>query len=140
MKKTLSALIILLSTSSAFAEPIPDGCYVAFNDPNYCYESFTGLYEWIDYSEQSNVAKYGSPMAAIIKSWSKEKSDSTYWYNNYLSEFNARNSCANNYNSLLASNNSLVTDYNNLVTPYNKNLALIKKLRKACGAKCKKIK
>jgi hypothetical protein len=66
----------------------------------------------------------------------------------------AFNSCDNAYKLLLADRNKIASDqnlcssqYNNLLSPYNtlvsrskSDSTLIKKLRKACGSKCKKIK
>lgn len=134
MRAIALLLSFLIFVSNVKAEQIPDGCYVAFNNPGFCYESPSGFYEWSAFGDKNNTnLKYGYAAGAIILR--AKELDSTL------------NICNSDYNTLLAERNSIasqnstcIADYNNLVTPYNKNLALIKKLRKACGSKCKKIK
>lgn len=156
MKKILALLLVSMFASVAKAEQIPDGCYVADyyrTDP--CYNSPSALFEWTAFTDRSiGVAKYGPVVETIIfrsSSFENSLNSCNSSYNNLLADRNSISaqlgSCNSNYNNLLADRNSIaaqqstcVTDYNNLVAPYNKNLALIKKLRKACGSKCKKIK
>lgn len=142
MKKLVLALCML--PSIAAAEFLPNGCYVAFNNPDYCWQPIDGKVEWLASTDRTFLmAKHGH-IEALIYDWYQWKS-LVGLYKEELDRATA--ACSANFNALLAQRDALsaqystlVDQYNGLVTPYNKNLALIKKLRRACGTKCKKIK
>lgn len=132
MKKLVLALCML--PSIAAAEYMPRGCYVAFDNPDYCWQPRDGVVQWLTGPDRSNQGYlYGGAVETIIYHAYKLNLDVT-------AAVNEQNACIDDYNALYAQNTSCVDQYNALVTPYNKNLALIKKLRRACGVKCKKIK
>lgn len=137
MKKLIIALILI--PSIAVAEFLPDGCYVAHyyrSDP--CWYSLTSVYQWNEQLALQN--NYGNAVSNIaLKSFDEER---------------LKNSCLNDLAVADAENVLCVSDYNDLVNDYsalsasesalrqslNKANAYAKKLKKACGVKCKKIK
>jgi hypothetical protein len=133
MRKIIALLALIPTIASA--EFIPVGCYVADyyrTDP--CWYSNSAFYQWTAYDNQNTaVLIYGSPVAAIIQ--------------NAANEQTAKNACLNNLdNAIIAyqSESKRADDNYNFAiyyqTEFNKQLSYAKKLKKACGSKCKKIK
>lgn len=141
--RTLLGLVlaILVSASVVRAEYLPDGCYVAFYDTSRCWSAFDGVAQWTVYPDRSLGAyHYGDAVEAIIWAHAGEQGLKQACYNDY-------NSLLANYNSVTSDRSTCIDDYNSLVDQYNGQLeslsrsaALIKKLRRACGKKCRKIK
>lgn len=98
------------------------GCFVDFTNPNVC--SNLDIICGTNYN--SNYLSGGYTIAQLCDKY------------NVASALASSNYEASQ--SYLAQYNSLVGTHNGLVTNYNSQLKLIKKLRKACGTKCKKIK
>lgn len=107
---------------------LPEGCYVAYTDPDYCYEvGYGNTMHWTEGSDQALLAqRYGWAMA-LVMSASFETGQQL-------------DLCLNDYNGLVDQFNVNVNDYNYLLGKYKKQVTLVKKLRKACGVPCKKIK
>jgi hypothetical protein len=113
MKKSLATL----ATLACLAMPTTaaaDGCWVNFNNPNYCSNEL--LYCTFDF--QLDMALYGPQIA-----------DACYTIAVLAGE---RDSCVSDFNSL-------VFDYNGLVDQYNAKDALITKLKKKIRKLKKKI-
>jgi hypothetical protein len=134
MRSILVATLILIP-SLASAEFIPAGCYVADyyrTDP--CWSSYSAFYEWNNYNNSSlTVSYYGGPVATIIQAVQNEQT--------------AKNACLNQRDALInafgeeqnrANNNYDIAVY--YQGEYSKQASYAKKLKKACGTKCKKIK
>lgn len=113
MKKIFA--FILLIPSIALADYIPNGCYVSYANPGYCYQVPTGSF--IQWTESSNanslVPSYGQILATIIGS--------------YANEIEA---CNYDYNTLLAKSNTDVADYNALLAQFNAQAKKIASLNK----------
>ncbi len=149
------ALSLLLTVNIAKAEQIPDGCYVSFDNPGYCWSAYTGFYEWTAFANEFDTRyKYGNAMAAVIE-------DGKEYTNLY-------NICLADYGAMLASRNAISSQYDNLANAYNTNegsrqewiaygnaqanlaaynaellkkeKARSKKLKKLCGSRCAKVK
>lgn len=153
MKRAL--LLALFVPAVATAELLPDGCYVAFNNPGSCYTSQSGFYEWDAWPNRSfGVMKYGYAVEAIIYQWDLAADAAELCvsdYNGLVNDYNAllaqKNALAGNVNALNTQSVALqnqVNDLNAQLAGYNETslrwAKLVSKLRKACGAKCKKIK
>lgn len=124
----LVALGMFVQFSDAQADiPLPDGCYVAANNPYVCFTGPTGAVpSWTSSNDANMLAsRYGQAIAAIIAR--------NFDLNIYLA--NAEASAAQSNAEL----NTCIDDYNGLVSPFNHQLSLIKKLRKKCGKACKNI-
>jgi hypothetical protein len=122
MKNVIFVLIsIFFFTKTSEAEAIPPGCYVADSyrtDP--CWTSYDGYYAWsYNINRYLGAEKYGSAMEAIIHDW-------------YI-QTNSLNLCVNDVNTMVTSNNTSLI----VIQAQTK---LIKKLRKKCGAACKRVK
>jgi len=125
MKRLLLALLIPMS---AMAEQLPAGCYVADyyrTDP--CWSPTLGPAEVSFYvNPAQSVNFYGGAISELVYNF-----------------FNA-DSRAFNCNQSLTDNESnrqqWIAYANDQATKAKKNDALIKKLRKACGSKCARIK
>lgn len=130
MKKLILALALVPSV--AVAEFLPAGCYVAhYYRTDACWFSPTGVYEWAEPLANQNL--YGSPVSTVMQRFFEEQS--------------LKNSCLASLSVAETEYNSCAVDYNNLIdvkntalSAYAKTNAYAKKLKKACGAKCKKIK
>lgn len=94
MKKiALLLLTSILFPVASFADSIlPDGCYVSYQNPNYCYEVPTGQNLIWTYSTDSNVLVpiYGQILATIIGHYSNEVNQCSLDYNNLLAFSNAQ--------------------------------------------------
>lgn len=135
--------------TSVFAEAIPAGCYVAdYYRTNNCWVPFDGKTSYKTFNNYSDSDfYYGGAVSSIVIS------AQTY--------SNANSSCINDYNNLVTDKNNLASQYNALSSRLDASLntssvneanrqewivygnaqaALVKKLKKACGAKCSKIK
>jgi hypothetical protein len=55
-------------------------------------------------------------------------------------DYTSLNECGAAYDGHVNKYNRLVDDYNSLLGSYKGKASLEKKLRKACGAKCKRVK
>ena len=121
MKKLLLALCLIPSVSFAQVFYPTYGCFVEPYQAN-CSQHTVNCQA----SSQTNLLWFGSTVGTLCDQYISCAQD---WYN----EKNAHTACYGEYETLRGK-------YNSLVNPYNKNLALIKKLRAACGAKCKRIK
>lgn len=132
MKKLLLALLFV--PTLAAAEYVPNGCYVSFVDTTRCWRPSDGIVNWTQSpNRDTSAGMYGSTMGAIV-------------YSGYLCD-EEKVACASTLasckaNALLTENNrqEWITYGNGLAATNAKNLALIKKLRRACGTKCKKVK
>lgn len=130
VKKTILAAVLLAGVPMAsHAELVPSGCYVtdseriaigtAFGYTPTCYRAGDNYYNWythdqVDRTQLSVI--YGPFVEALMYSGYKEAVD-----------------CNGAYNTLVSNFNSLLSDY-------KAGNAREKKLRKACGSKCKRIK
>lgn len=134
MRKIIALALALLPTIAS-AEFIPAGCYVADyyrTDP--CWFSSSGYYEWYnDANPAVTSAYYGSTVGAIVRSWGSEQG--------------AKNACLtqrdNAINAYQSELNRANVNYDYAIfyqAEFNKQLSYAKKLKKACGSKCKKIK
>lgn len=122
MKNVLFVLIsIFIFTNTSKAEVIPPGCYVAdFYRTDQCWYASDNLYVWDTFLDRTQgVSTYGPAMEAVA----------------YHGSIQGK------------SLDICVADYNAVVLSYNSNLGvissqtkLIKKLRKKCGAACKRVK
>ena len=137
MKKLLLAL--LLFPAASFAIELPSGCYVADyyrTDP--CWGEGYAYFNWTYFTPRTNgVAYYGAAVEAIINQVDENETlilVARDLYNQLDAQCKASN--AQHVNDF----NQLVADYNGLVGAVKKRDSLIKKLRKACGNSCKKIK
>jgi hypothetical protein len=120
MRTLLIALSLIVGIGTAKAEAMPEGCYVSYANPGVCWSSSNGVTEWIESTDRAlTVYRYGTPIEAIIYEGISRENNRQEWIA-YGTETESRR-------AILA----------NTVT---KNTALIKKLRKACGSKCKRIK
>jgi hypothetical protein len=119
------SLIAAWTVSTAKAEAIPAGCYVSDTEREWfqtsfgysvdCYSSSAEEYNWLTPAEVDNETlyqAYGDVLAAFIKGW---------------------------YGTAIEGQ-QLWTAYNQLSADYKKKESLEKKLRKACGSKCRRIK
>jgi hypothetical protein len=130
MKKLILALALI--PSFAVAEFLPDGCYVAHyyrTDP--CWYAQSGLYQWNKYSAQQN--QYGSPVSTIALTSFEETRQKNTCINNLSAAQSQVTAYANEYNAVVA-------DKAFLIGAYGKINSYAKKLKKACGSKCSKIK
>lgn len=72
MKKLLAVLLLVASTAQAENVILPDGCYVAFSNPGYCWHGGNGnTLVWVQSTDQTMLAnRYGPAVAAIAaKGW-----------------------------------------------------------------------
>ncbi len=114
----------LLIATTARAEQIPDGCYVAFDNPNYCYVSYSGFYEWNTFGNRSYAQlKYGSAFEALLHQWNVRDIDATQASLD-LSACNA------NYNSLLGSYNGNEANRQEWIAYGNSEALLLKRGQK----------
>lgn len=141
MKKLIVGALLasLFRVGSAAAEPIPAGCYVTdaerdlyyncFNDYPECYSATDGTYSWLtpgNTNQSGLINTYGGTSAYLITTAYNAAVAAQY----YQTE---GQNCASAYSGL-------TTSYNNAVSAYKYQVSLVKKMRKACGSKCKKIK
>jgi len=113
MKKLVLFVAVLLCASNAYSEDIPDGCYVSYANPSFCYQSPSGAYNW-EFGAQSYLnAKYGPALGAVIDR-----------YRAYV------NSCTASDANRVAEYNILNDKYNSLVFGYNAQLKTITNLKK----------
>jgi len=127
--KRIALLLSLLFPSFVSADyMLPDGCYVAYSNPNYCFDIPAGqTLVWTQSTDQSLLApSYGYAVAIMLSLAEQREID--------------LNQCIDDYNALVAQFNSRTDQYNLCASDYNKQLKLVKKLRKKCGKPCKKIK
>lgn len=144
MKKLIIAVALLL-TGRAYAEYIPRGCYVAFSNPSQCWEALDSHTQWTSYNDRTEGAYYygytmeaviadGRDMRAVIAKCNND-------YNTLVSTTNSCNASLNNANANSSLHYSWYSQcYDSAKAASKKSDSLIKKLRKACGSKCKKIK
>lgn len=133
--KRLIALALALIPAVSSAESIPAGCYVADyyrTDP--CWYAPSNFYQWVNFPNQADTnLLYGPAMGTIIQAWGNEQSAKNFCIaqrDNAIAAYNSENDRANN-------NYDVATYYQ---SEFNKYLKYSKKLKKACGSKCKKIK
>lgn len=148
MKKLALTVIVFFAlvgvVPSCFAIDVflPDGCYVAFSDPDYCYSPGTGnTLIWAQGSNRNLLAQqYGWAMAIVIsqdfETWQKF-SQCFVDYNNVTALYNG---CINDNSAIAADYAEVYRAYTAWKNYSNKQAKLIKKLRKACGPPCKRIK
>ena len=121
-------LVVLacLITTTAQAQTLPDGCYVAYSDITRCYANSSNTYAWSATDRQDAVSKYGSVVEAIINSVKDKEVLLTECVSDYAESVKLFNEAY-----ALASNNYLAAIESN---------KLVKKLKRACGSKCRRIK
>jgi len=124
-------LAILLLASTAQADYLPAGCYVADSyRTDKCWEEVDGVssFNWhnFDFSNPDDEQYYyGSAVAALVQ-------DETYW--RWQAEaVEAELVQQKSITSELTAANSKVT------ANLNRQLQLVKKLKRACGSKCKGV-
>jgi len=146
---SLLAIVAVSHPVDSRAEFMPPGCYVAdFYRLDPCWNGFGGLTEWNQYSDRNYATGYyGTAVESII-------------YDGKLADL-ALSQCNSDYNALLGLNNIAASNLAQcesnrqewiaygtaaesgrvaLFAANKKQAALVKKLRAACGLKCKKIK
>ncbi len=66
--KPLLVLLLLLAAVPAYADPMPDGCYVAYSNPNYCWlSSDSSSQSWTYYPDFAEaVQHYGGAVAVVM--------------------------------------------------------------------------
>jgi len=146
MKKLLLALLFIPAIVQA--ESLPNGCYVAFSNPGFCYEPTVGL-SWLSTTNQSSISPfYGVTMAIVISRNAENKASAESCSVDYSALSSAytllSNECSalktncdatvatanGQYNSLNAQYNSLVGGYNSLLAQNAKLKKQIKALKK----------
>lgn len=128
MKKLLSALILLSNT--ALADDLPVGCYVAYSDITRCWSPVDSRIKiTLPPTDQEGYDKFGALYFSLI---------------NLAQDSLKLNMCnadiqtlTDDYNSLINVNVALQTHADEQALA---SARLVKKLRRACGAKCRKIK
>jgi hypothetical protein len=138
MKNTLIALVLIatVTVKAASAEVVPTGCFIsdseryavgnAFGYTPQCYQAADNYYNWYthdQYSRSALIILYGQFVEALM-----------------FSEYRRVNDCTAAYNTQIDTYNGLVNTYNSLLHSYKKKSSVEKKLRKACGSNCKRIK
>lgn len=147
MKRLL--LAIMLFPVSAISEVIPPGCYVADyyrTDP--CWEASDNYYNWTAFSNrQYGTDYYGETVEVIIHEEflsSTALSDSIDDYNSLAIQYNAKldklSACESSLSATTLANEFHAANTASANANLAKANSLVKKLRKACGTKCKKIK
>ena len=125
MKKIVVVVACMFAVNSR-AEFMPDVCYTAFNNPNFCWIPFDGIVAWTEYSNRSiGVSHYGAMESIIFRATTTRNSSDFF-------EILA----GNVNNELIACQGEAGFQFGQV----KKRDSLVKKLRKACGSKCKKIK
>jgi hypothetical protein len=135
MIKYLSALMpCILFASSAYAY-IPDGCY-ATNATGYCWNVNFTAGDCDGYVSSFRVGTLMASACTYINNTEKRADDN---YNAFLSAISQRDynyagwlECATTLNS---ATNTIVLINNS----FKKQTALVNKLKRACGSKCKNI-
>lgn len=117
MKRLLLALCLVpsLSFAQAYGCFIEPGDYYCSQRTINCQSSSVRNIEWFGYTTGDVCNSFVYCVSQLTDMTTARDVNSTGW-------------------------DSCIDQYNALVKPYNKNLTLIKKLRAACGAKCKRIK
>jgi hypothetical protein len=146
MKKLTTLATILfcvIGAPVAQSEGIPPGCYITDSERNLfgqtfgyvprCFVASDNYYNWFTHNQYGRTEMsvfYGPAVEAIL-----------------YADYQDLNACMGAHNSLLADHQALTGNYNaatanlNAATADNKaRITLEKKLRKACGSKCKRIK
>lgn len=122
--KTLRLVIVsLLIASSANADTLPFGCYVAYTNPTQCWEPSTITLDYI--VSGSAVAYYGTAMAVMILEAKTHERDLGL--------------CNSDYNTLAATTVQCVQQRDTANAAVIKLARYAKRLKKACGSACKKI-
>lgn len=142
MKRLALVLALLLPSFTHADTMLPDGCYVAFSNPGYCFTIPNGeTLVWTQSTDQNTLApSYGQIVAVILSVAQTRKIDLAQClddYNGLTTQFNDR---TNQYNSLVTQYNSRGTQISGLNASLNVQKKLVTKLRKKCGKPCKKIK
>ncbi len=127
MKKMIVLLFALIFTSTAHAQSV--GCFVSYNSFPNC---DTSQFE-CSVNNAANYNLYGTMIGRICDTYLFCLDSLTRTQRDFdaLAGINATNNqlANNNYNAYLACNSSL-----------SKTNSLAKRLRKACGSKCRRIK
>lgn len=137
--------LLLLLPSISLADGLPNGCYVTDSNPGFCYN---GIGTPHDYgSLYTNSLLYGSVVArmqdtlALVQS---ENASCVSDYNTLVDLYNARTTSLANCNAAYSElNAAFLIGAGALDTQTARLFAsqrLVKKLRKACGTRCKTIK
>lgn len=138
MKKLL--FVLLFAPTIAAAQGLPSGCYGTYADNPwmYCYNGTTTPNYTLNYSDWAYY--YGYQMADrmleaegyLVRALSCEQDLNI--------NATSLNSCNSAYNAMTANRDAWYNSYNSTAASLSKANSLVKKLRKACGSKCKKIK
>jgi hypothetical protein len=149
MKKILLGLVSCLVASTAHA--VPTGCFIT-DYSSYCYGGSFSASDCDQWNMTSyNFGSYIYSMCSYVNSAEASNSYLTNEINSCNSDFNvvvnqrdaaasARDSYLGQLNSCIASGNSTEANRQLWVAYANKRDALVKRLYRACGAKCKKVK
>lgn len=125
--RTIIAAVTLLFTTLVHAEFLPEGCYVTYANPGQCWSGSDGVTEWIVSTDRDLTEyRYGTAVESIMYQWA-----------GYKSLYEATEL---NRQEWITYGTAKEASRATLASTVSKRDALIKKLRKACGSRCKKIK
>jgi hypothetical protein len=135
MKKFACLLIIFFSYNNSSLAYIPDGCYGT--DPyGYCWNVSFSASDCDGYNPSSRVGIFMSTACQYVNDVEQIAVNN---YNSYLTAADQRDYCYNGWTQCTNSLNSATSTALSLDKSVKSQAALIKKLRKACGSKCKRI-
>lgn len=115
---TLSLFVCNYANAQVTYE-LPAGCYVAFNNPSYCFDAGQGnSIAWQD-GDENQFNLYGPAMSIVMRYAANKET--------------ALNQCATDFETLRA-------EYLNVYDYYSYQYNLAKRLKRKCGSKCRTIK
>lgn len=146
MKKLL-LMLFLIAPNIASAQLLPDGCYVSFSNPNSCYSVLFPSQILVYNTFNLNTYHYGDVVGELAYRGYSCDADKQNLNLEIAACTQTYNLCSDNQalcvNSLQNCSNNLTncnTSYTSAAALNASKNSLIKRLRKACGTKCKKIK
>lgn len=118
--RMISVLCVILFALPAQGEYLPAGCYVAdFYRTDPCWVAVDGVTQWRQSTDRTaTTLYYGSSVESII-------------YNGLL--------CSADYSTVKAAYDSSEANRQEWITYSGYQTGLIKRLKRACGAKCKRL-
>jgi len=149
MHKLLILLVLLPSV--AIAQLLPNGCYVAYNNPGTCYNVPNSAQILVYTSLYNNQLYYGDVVGELAYRGYSCNIDRISLQQELRLCSENHNLCSSNFDLCINQRNEYLNSYNASQTNYagyvtgcelrkSLDLKLIKRLRKACGKKCNKIK
>jgi len=141
MRKILIGLIALIFIPihvQADLVSIPDGCYVSYDNIDFCWNANPGdTVVWSNSSNQSFLAnQYGGTMAVVMSEVYDQETLKLACQGDFDLLANDYNNLVDQFNGQLSANDTCRADYNELVDDFNRQQKKIKRLRK----KIKKLK